>query len=97
MADMKRGGPAILASLEDIGLSALKMDGFDAAVTGYVYSENDDQVQLVYRYNACIAALMSDGMTEDEAMEYFEFNCLGSLMGWSEDIHGGPPPLIMYD
>ena len=97
MADMKRGGPAILASLEDIGLSALKMDGFDPAVTGYVYSENDDQVQLVYRYNACIAALMSDGMTEDEAMEYFEFNCLGSLMGWSEDIHGGPPPLIMYD
>jgi hypothetical protein len=54
-------------------------------------------VQLVYRYNACIAALMSDGMIEDEAMEYFEFNCLGSLMGWSDDIHGGPPPLILYD
>jgi len=94
---MKRGGQMILASLEEIGLSALKMDGFDTAVIGYVYSENDDQVQLVYRYNACIAALMSDGMIEDEAMEYFEFNCLGSLMGWSEDIHGGPPPLILYD
>ena len=94
---MKRSGQRILASLEEIGLSALKMDGFDTAVIGYVYSENDDQVQLVYRYNACLAALMSDGMTEDEAMEYFEFNCLGSLMGWSEDIHGGPPPLILYD
>ena len=94
---MTRSGKAILESLDDIGLSALKMDGFDAAVTGYVYSSDDDQVQLVYRYNACIAALMSDGMTEDEAMEYFEFNCLGSLMGWSEDTNGYPTPLILYD
>ena len=97
MAAVRRSGKAILVALEEIGLNALKMDGFDAAITGYVYGAEEDQVQLVYRYNACLASLMSDGMTEDEAMEYFEFNCLGSLMGWSEDLHGSPPPLILYD
>ena len=94
---MTRSGKAILESLDDIGLSALKMDGFDSAIAGYGFYREADQVQLVYRYNACLASLISDGMTEDEAMEYFEFNCLGSLMGWSEDTNGNPPPLIMYD
>jgi len=100
----KTHGDRILEKIETNEWYALKMDGFDSAITGYVFYKEDDQVQLVYRYDACIAALMSDGMTEvsdgmteDEAMEYFEFNCLGSLMGWSEDIHGGPPPLILYD
>lgn len=97
MADMKRSGKGILAALEEMGLRALKMDGFDSAITGYVFYKEDDQVQLVYRYDSCIAALMSDGMVEDEAVEHFEFNCLGSLMGWSDDLHGSPPPLIMYD
>ena len=52
----------------------LLADGFDDAIIG-VY---DDKV--VYSITKCIEVLMKD-MTEEEAVEYFDFNVIGVYVG----------------
>lgn len=54
----------------------LKADGYDKAIIGV-----DVQFfRLIYDYDLAIRILIEDeGMTEEEAIEYFEFNTLGSL------------------
>ena len=59
----------------------LKVDGFDKAIMGYAgrCGMNDF---LLYSMKKIIKILKKrDGMTEDEAMEYFYFNIKGSYMG----------------
>lgn len=58
----------------------LLADGFDGAVLGYGRQFNKDLV--VYDYERCVEILMErDGMTEEEADEYMEFNVIGAYMG----------------
>ena len=58
----------------------LKADGFDDAILGL--GRRCGQIDLlVYDVDKCIAILMKDGMTDEEAMEYFEFNVVGAWMG----------------
>lgn len=54
----------------------LKADGFDEAVIGY-----DMSFRLVYSTKKCIDILMEEGMTEEEALEHFDYNVAGSYMG----------------
>jgi hypothetical protein len=54
----------------------LKADGFDDCVIGVT----DNRI-LVYSVEKCIAKLISEGMTEEEAMEYFNFNVSGAYVG----------------
>jgi hypothetical protein len=54
----------------------LKADGFDDAVIGLDISTR----RLIYAYDKCIDILAKD-MSEDEAIEYFEFNTLGTFVG----------------
>ena len=59
----------------------LKVDGFDKAIMGYAgrCGMNDG---LLYSMKKIIKILKKrDGMTEDEALEYFYFNIKGSYMG----------------
>lgn len=64
----------------------LSADGFEDAILG-VSNE-----RLVYSMTKCIEILMKrDGMTEEEAMEYFSFNVEGAYMGektpiWVDDV-----------
>ena len=71
----------------------LKIEGHDNAIVGIVeriYQENI----LCYDKNIIIKNLMKD-MSEEEAIEYFEFNIIGAYMGeftpcfidfnWSEE------------
>jgi len=53
----------------------IKADGFDDAIIGL----EQQQMKLVYSVPLCIEVLMKDGMSMDEAIEYFEFNVRGSL------------------
>lgn len=53
----------------------LLADGFDDAIIGVTI---DDVV--VYSVTKCIEILMHD-MSEDEALEYFEFNVAGGYVG----------------
>jgi hypothetical protein len=53
------------------------VDGYDEAIIGQTTKD-----VVVYNVATIIEILMErDGMTEDEALEYFDFNIDGSYMG----------------
>jgi len=58
----------------------LKADGFDKAVIGIGRRCSQEDI-LVYDTEKCLEILMEDGMTYDEAREFFEFNTVGSWVG----------------
>jgi len=56
---------------------ALLADGYENALIGY-----DKQGRAVYDAHKCIETLVHrDGMSSDEAEEFFEFNTLGAYVG----------------
>lgn len=59
---------------------ALKADGFDDCVMG-VASRCGTPDVLAYDVEKIILKLMLDGMTREEAEEYFEFNIVGAYVG----------------
>lgn len=59
----------------------LFMNGYDNCVVGIVRRCKMKDVVL-YDQDAVINNLMNDGMSEEEAVEYFEFNQIG---GWNGD------------
>ena len=63
--------------LSCINEQALLADGFHEALLGI------DVVDYiaVYDYEKCIDILIGQGMEEDDAIEYMDFNVLGAKMG----------------
>jgi hypothetical protein len=61
-------------------MSLLKMDGYDDCVIGIVERFGNPNF-LVYDKKKIISRLIKDGMTEEEAIEYYEFNMLGAWVG----------------
>ena len=62
----------------------LKMDGLDDALIGRadVWVGNGTVERLVYSGEKVIEVLMErDGMTEEEAYEFMDFNIAGAYMG----------------
>ena len=58
----------------------LVADGFDKAILGV--SQQFNSLSVAYDRNKCIEILMTrDNMTQLEAVEYFEFNVVGSYVG----------------
>jgi len=58
----------------------LVADGFDKAILGV--SQQFNSLSVAYDRNKCIEILMTrDNMTQLEAVEYFEYNVIGSYMG----------------
>lgn len=55
----------------------LKADGFDDAIIGIETSS----MRLIYSVGRCIEILASQGMTDEEAIEFFEYNVSGSYVG----------------
>ena len=58
----------------------LKMDGFDDCVVGICERFGMEAV-LAYDRDKVIAKLMGEGMTEEDAEEFFEYNQIGAWMG----------------
>ena len=58
----------------------LKVDGFDDCVLGLCERAGCVDV-IAYDYNLMINKLRSQGMSWDEALEYFDFNIAGAFMG----------------
>lgn len=58
----------------------LKMDGFDDCIVGVVDRYGQEPI-FCYSGRMVIERLMSQGMSEEEALEYFEFNQLGAWLG----------------
>lgn len=56
-------------------------DRFDSAIIGY------ENKRVVYSEEAIIQIYMEDGMTEEEAIEFYEFNTKGAYMGKYNPIY----------
>jgi hypothetical protein len=54
----------------------LKADGFDEAIIGI----DEFSMRLIYSVSKCIEILCRD-MSEEDAVEYFDFNVKGSYVG----------------
>ena len=54
----------------------LKADGFDEAILGI----EEGSMRLIYSKSKCIEILCRD-MSEEDAMEHFDFNVAGSYVG----------------
>jgi hypothetical protein len=60
----------------------LSADGFDDALIGVAAIKQTAQFVLVYSRMKCIDILIKrDGMSFEEAEEYFDFNVEGAYMG----------------
>ena len=59
----------------------LKWDGFDSAIIGVGGRCNTDPM-IVYDYDKMVDVLvMRDGMAQEEAEEYLDFNVIGAWIG----------------
>ena len=54
----------------------LKADGFDDAIIGI----DGSSMRIIYSISKCIQILSKD-MSEEDAIEYFEYNVSGSYVG----------------
>lgn len=67
--------------IAEINPEALLCDGFDEAIIGIAERINLGPV-VAYSVDKIIDIMVDrDGMTYEEAMEYYEYNILGSWMG----------------
>ena len=67
--------------LENIGQSALLMDGFDEALIGFSQRINEPLL-AVYKWQRMVQILKNrDKMTYEDAVEYIEYNCIGAWIG----------------
>jgi len=71
--------------------SFLQADGFDDALLGVV-SDFNAELRLAYSKAKCITILVErDGMTDEEALEHFDYNVQGAYVGektpvWIDDL-----------
>ena len=61
------------------GEDYLVADGLEDALLGIGWQFN--RRIAVYDYQKCLEILERDGMTRDEAVEFFEFNVVGAWVG----------------
>ncbi len=66
--------------------SMLLADGFHQSFIGVSYDISVSALRAVYSIQKCIQHLINDGMTEEEATEYFEFNVSGAYVGHQTPI-----------
>ena len=66
--------------IADVYEDIMFADGFDDALMGVACRFGMETVAC-YDYDQCIDILIQDGMTLEEAEEYFEYNTLGAWVG----------------
>ena len=79
---------ALLESYEEEQLKFA--DGFDEAIIG-IHDNFTKKPIVIYSKKKCIKILMDNGMTYEEAIEYFDFNVSGAYVGedtpiWCDDM-----------
>lgn len=56
-------------------------DGLEHAFVGLVMHFNQLEPVACYDYDAVIQGFVEEGMTEEEAIEHFEYNVIGAYVG----------------
>lgn len=73
--------------IEEINPEALLCDGFDEAIIGMAERINLGPV-VAYDVDKILSIMVErDGMTYEEAMEYFDYNILGAWMGENTPVY----------
>jgi len=79
--DIQRDEDYLLGWIGDVNPEALLADGFNAAIIGICERFGTAPV-VAYNKEECIKILVSNNeMTYDEALDYFNFNVIGTYMG----------------
>ena len=65
--------------LEPIGCETIFFEGLDMAIIGI--TEVPDGYKVCYDIGRVLELLIISGMTEEEAIEYYDFNVAGSYVG----------------
>mgnify|MGYP006919672697 CR=1 FL=1 len=74
--------------IESFAEGAVVFPGCESALIGYASRINLEPI-AVYSYNLLVEAHVAQGMTDEEAMEYVEYNIVGL---WA----GERTPVILY-
>jgi hypothetical protein len=69
------------AFADENDVTLLVADGFDDAILGV--AQQFTRVFVVYDQAKCLALLRAQGMSPEDAAEYFEFNVTGAYVGES--------------
>ena len=70
-----------LEHMSELNEDALSLKGLEAAIVGYVERIGTDPI-IAYDRDICLEILMmDDGLSEEEAIDHFEYNILGSWAG----------------
>jgi hypothetical protein len=85
---------AIDAYAEYTGWKVVVADGFDEAIVGLAESEPFKHPRVAYCKAKMVKVLVKEGMTQDEAIEYLEFNTWGAYVGTSTPIWLETLPLL---
>jgi len=73
--------------IEDINPEALLCDGFDEAIIGMAERINLGPV-VAYDVDKMLDIMVErDGMTYEEAIEYFDYNIIGAWMGENTPVY----------
>tara|TARA_B110000240_G_C13445402_1_gene430080 strand:+ start:169 stop:414 length:246 start_codon:yes stop_codon:yes gene_type:complete len=56
-------------------------DGFEKAFVGSSISAFNREQVAIYDYEECIAVLIQQDMSEEDAVEHFQYNVIGSWVG----------------
>ena len=73
--------------IEEINPDALLCDGFDEAIIGMAERINLGHI-VAYDVDKMLKIMVErDGMTYEEAMEYFGYNILGAWMGENTPVY----------
>ena len=62
--------------LQNADPEAILFDGLDLAIVGF-----DHNGQMVYDHQRMVNIFIADGMTEDEAIEWIDYNVVGTNGG----------------
>ena len=70
----------IVQQICDIDPDLMTMDGYDDCIVGIVERAGSESC-VCYDKNKVLKRLHEDGMSPEEALEYFDFNQLGAWVG----------------
>jgi hypothetical protein len=75
-----------------------KLEGYDDALIGIHYDQWDSHAaRLVYDTSKIVAKLVAEGMDEDSAYEYVEFNIIGAYVGPTTPLFVDPITMAEID
>ena len=74
------GSTSLRDFVNEFADGAIVFDGCDEAIVGYATRIKLDPV-VVYSYNLLVAVFVKQGMTEDEAIEWIDYNVAGAWVG----------------